>query len=69
MRVALWRALHVEVYPPPRVFEDLVGLRLAAPEEGWRARPDMNPQFTRAFRASIVGRARFVEDLVLEQIG
>jgi methyltransferase (TIGR00027 family) len=66
LRVALWRALHVEVDAPPHVFEDAVGLQLVAPEEGWQSRPDMSP-FTRPFRASIVARARFVEDLVLEQ--
>jgi methyltransferase (TIGR00027 family) len=68
-RVALWRALHVQVDPPPHVFEDEIGLRLAAPAEGWRLRPDMNPEWTRVFRASIVARARFVEDLVVEQAG
>jgi methyltransferase (TIGR00027 family) len=68
VRVALWRALHVEVDPPPHVFEDVVGLRLAAPDEGWRSRPDMSP-FTRPFRASILARARFIEDLVAEQVG
>jgi len=66
VRTALWRALHVEVDPPPHVFEDVVGLQLAAPDEGWRSRPDMSP-FTRPFRASIVARARFVEDLVAER--
>jgi len=66
VRVALWRALHVEVDSPPHVFEDEVGLKLAAPVEGWRSRPDMSP-FTRPFRASIVARARFIEDLVAEQ--
>jgi methyltransferase (TIGR00027 family) len=66
VRVALWRALHVEVDPPPHVFEDEVGLKIAAPADGWRSRPDMSP-FTRPFRASIVARARFVEDLVVEQ--
>ena len=40
-----------------------------APDEGWRRRPDMDPQFTRPFRASIVARARFIEDLVVEQAG
>ena len=69
IRVALWRALHVEVDPPPHVLEDLVGLKLAAPEAGWRERPDMNPQFIKAFRASIVARARFIEDLVVERAG
>src|SRR5215212_2942518 len=68
VRVALWRALHVEVDPPPHVFEDVVGLKLAAPDAGWRSRPDMSP-FTRPFRASIVARARFIEDLVAEQAG
>ncbi len=66
VRVALWRALHVEVDPPPHVFEDEVGLKLAAPEDGWRSRPDMSA-FTRPFRASILARARFIEDLVTEQ--
>jgi methyltransferase (TIGR00027 family) len=66
VRVALWRALHLEVDPPPHVLEDGVGLKLAAPDEGWRSRPDMSP-FTRPFRASIVARARFIEDLVTEQ--
>src|SRR5438046_10146493 len=66
VRVALWRALHVEVDSPPHVLEDEVGLKLAAPDDGWRSRPDMS-SFTRPFRASIVARARFIEDLVAEQ--
>jgi len=69
VRVALWRAMHVQVDPPPHVIQDEVGLRLAAPDEGWRGRPDMHPQWTSAFRASIVARARFVEDLVAERAG
>lgn len=68
VRTALWRALHVEVDSLPHVFEDEVGVKLVAPEEGWRNRPDMSP-FTQPFRASIVARARFVEDLVAEQGG
>src|SRR5215217_2664514 len=66
VRVALWRALHVEVDSPPHVLEDQIGLKLAAPDAGWRSRPDMSP-FTRPFRASILARARFIEDLVVEQ--
>jgi len=66
VRVALWRALHVEVDPPPQVLEDAVGLKLAAPDDGWRDRPDMSP-FTKPFRASILARARFIEDLVVER--
>jgi methyltransferase (TIGR00027 family) len=68
VRVALWRALHVEVDAPPHVLEDTIGLALAAPEEGWRQRGDMHPEGTRLFRASIVARARFIEDLVVEQL-
>lgn len=66
VRVALWRALHLEADDQPHVFADEVGLKLVAPDADWRERPDMSP-FTRAFRASIVGRARFIEDLVAEQ--
>ncbi|MCU1375011.1 MAG: hypothetical protein JWO68_2297 [Actinomycetia bacterium] len=69
VRVALWRALHVELDAPPHVFEDELGLQLAAPEEGWRDRGDMHPEGTKGFRASIVARARFIEDLVVEQAG
>ena len=67
VRVALWRALHVEVDSPPHVFEDTVGLKLAAPDDRWRERPDMSP-FTRPFRASIVARARFIEDLLEQEV-
>jgi methyltransferase (TIGR00027 family) len=69
VRVALWRALHVLVDPPPHVLEDEVGLKLADPDDGWRSRPDMDPDGTRLFRASIVARARFIEDLVVEHAG
>jgi methyltransferase (TIGR00027 family) len=69
VRVALWRAIHVQIDAPPHVLEDEIGLKLVAPDDGWRSRPDMDPQFTRLFRASIVARARFIEDLVVEQAG
>lgn len=65
VRVALWRALHVQFDPLPHVLKDEVGLHLAAPGEDWRRRPDMDPDFTRPFRASVVARSRFIEDLVL----
>jgi len=68
-RVALWRALHVQSDAPPHVLEDEIGLKLLAPNEDWRSRGDMDPQFTRPFRASIVARARFIEDLVVEEVG
>ncbi|MFE9574676.1 class I SAM-dependent methyltransferase [Streptomyces sp. NPDC006692] len=67
VRTALWRAMHLLVDPPPHVIEDEIGLRLAAPGDGWRARPDMDPQATSGFRAAIVARARFSEDLIAEQ--
>jgi len=66
-RTALWRALHMQVDPAPHVLEDEVGLRLLEPGEDWRTRPDMDQAFTSPFRASIVARARFVEDLVEDQ--
>jgi methyltransferase (TIGR00027 family) len=67
VRTALWRALHVEVDAPPYVLEDRVGLQLAGPDPDWRQRPDMNEYATGGVRASIVARARFIEDLVAEQ--
>jgi len=69
VRVALWRAMHVQIDPSPHVLEDEIGLALAAPDEGWRQRPDMNAGATRRFRAGVVARARFVEDLLVEQLG
>jgi methyltransferase (TIGR00027 family) len=67
VRVALWRAIHVQVDPPPHVLEDEIGLRLAAPADGWRRRGDMDPEGTRRYRAGIVARAGFVEDLLADQ--
>jgi methyltransferase (TIGR00027 family) len=49
------------------VVEDEIGLQLAAPGDDWRDRPDMDPQATSGFRAAIVARARFIEDLIAEQ--
>ncbi|WP_330319105.1 class I SAM-dependent methyltransferase [Streptomyces platensis] len=66
-RTALWRAMHVQVDPPPHVLKDEIGLQLAAPDDGWRRRPDMDPHATRRIRAAIVARARFIEDLIAEQ--
>jgi methyltransferase (TIGR00027 family) len=67
VRVALWRALHVQVDAPPHVLADEIGLRLVAPDARWRERPDMHPARTSRSRASIVARARFIEDLVEER--
>jgi methyltransferase (TIGR00027 family) len=67
VRVALWRALHVQLDQSPHVLEDEIGLKLVAPDADWRQRPDMEPRFTAGFRAAIVARARFTEDLVSEE--
>lgn len=67
VRTALWRAMHVRVDPPPHVLEDEIGLRLAAPGDDWRRRPDMEPHVTSALRAAVVTRSRFIEDLIADQ--
>ena len=67
VRTALWRAMHVEVDAKPHILEDEIGLKLIAPSSDWRQRPDMHPEFTKRLRASIVARARFIEDLIIEQ--
>ncbi|RPE41836.1 methyltransferase (TIGR00027 family) [Streptomyces sp. Ag109_O5-1] len=69
VRTALWRALHLHADAPPHVIEDEVGLRLSGAGDDWRARSDMDVEATRRTRASIVARARFVEDLVEAEAG
>ncbi|WP_347158460.1 class I SAM-dependent methyltransferase [Pontibacter chitinilyticus] len=66
IRTALWRALHVQIDEKPPILEDEVGFRLINPEKNWQERPDM--KYTKRLRASIVARARFVEDVAKEQI-
>jgi methyltransferase (TIGR00027 family) len=68
VRVALWRAMHVQIDSLPHVLEDEIGLQLINPDAGWQQRPDMHPQGTSGYRASIVGRTRLIEDLVVEQV-
>ncbi len=65
VRTVLWRALHLRVDAEPHIFEDEIGLELVAPSGDWQERPDM--KYTKRLRASIVARARFIEDLVIEQ--
>lgn len=65
VRTALWRALHVQVDAEPYILEDEIGLKLVAPSDDWQQRPDM--RFTQRLRASVVGRARFVEDFIVDQ--
>lgn len=67
IRVALWRALHVEHDDSPHVLNDSLGA-LIANEPNWKLRPDMDPQWTSRIRPSIVARARFIEDLIMEEM-
>ncbi|PZF74363.1 class I SAM-dependent methyltransferase [Taibaiella soli] len=67
VRTALWRAIHLEIDAKPAVIEDEIGLKLIAPQEDWQQRPDMHADFTKRLRASIVARARFIEDLIIDQ--
>ena len=66
MRTALWRALHVLTNGKPYVIDDKIGYDLIKPGEDWQERPDM--KYTKRLRASIVARARFVEDVAKEEI-
>lgn len=65
VRTALWRALHLQVDAKPPILKDEIGLKLIAPPKDWQQRPDM--KYTKRLRASIIARARFIEDLVIEQ--
>ena len=67
VRTALWRALHVQLDASPHLIEDEIGLALADPEPDWRQRPDMHPVGTGDYRAAIVARTRFVEDLLVDE--
>lgn len=66
VRTALWRAMHVQIDDPPHLIDDEIGLALADPEDGWRRRGDMHPQGTGPYRAAIVARTRYVEDLLTD---
>ena len=65
VRTSLWRALHIKVDANPHILEDDIGLKLISPPDDWQERPDM--KYTNRLRASIVARARFIEDFVIEQ--
>jgi methyltransferase (TIGR00027 family) len=65
VRTALWRALHLQADAKPYILEDEIGLKLVAPPDDWQQRPDM--KFTKRLRASIIARARFIEDLIIEE--
>lgn len=68
VRTALWRALHVEVDAAPHVIDDRIGLTLVDPPADWRERPDMDAHATARNRAGIAARARYVEDLVADEL-
>jgi methyltransferase (TIGR00027 family) len=65
VRTALWRALHRQVDAKPYILEDEIALRLISPPDDWQERPDM--KYTRRLRASVIARARFIDDLIIEQ--
>ena len=65
VRTALLRALHVQADAKPHVFEDEIGLKLISPRKDSQKHSDT--KFAQRFRASIVARARFIEDLIIEQ--
>ncbi len=67
VRTALWRALHVQLDDPPHVLDDEIGLALVAPPDDWRDRGDMHAVGTRDYRAAVVARTRFVEDLLVSE--
>ena len=66
LRTALWRALHVLTDDKPYIIEDMVGYELIQPDNDWRERPDM--KYTKRLRASVVARARFIEDVAKAEI-
>lgn len=66
VRTAMWRALHVHLDAKPYIFEDEIGLKLISIEGSWQRKRDT--KFAKRFRASIVARARFIEDIISEQI-
>ena len=65
VRTALWRALHTQVDTKPHILEDEIGLKMIAPHDDWQQRPDM--KYTKRLRASIIARARFIEDLIIKE--
>ncbi len=65
---ALLRAMHVDSDPPPHILVDEVGLRLTGHERPVRLPPGMSEETAKRLRISIVLRARYIEDLVTEQV-
>jgi methyltransferase (TIGR00027 family) len=80
---AVWRALHVRRDPPPHVLEDELGLRMAdcaetltglgyaLSDEGgarWIDLPPFGGPLADLLRPLMVGRARFVEDVLLSLV-
>jgi methyltransferase (TIGR00027 family) len=59
--------MHVEADPPPHLLVDDLGRRLIAHEGPVRLPPGMSEETAGRLRASIVLRARYIEDLVIER--
>jgi len=56
VRVALWRALHVQADSPPHVFVDDVGLRLVAPHDAQQANAAFTAQDLIARKDELFGK-------------
>ena len=67
VRTALWRGLHLKIDSAPYIFSDDLGAKIIN-ELDWETRPDMDPERSLGPRASIVARARLIEDLLEKEI-
>ncbi|MFO0882622.1 MAG: class I SAM-dependent methyltransferase [Pirellulales bacterium] len=67
IRMALWRALHLEA-DAPRIPSRQLRSSLSLPRLAGKTRPDTAPSRVLLASASIVARARFVEDLLTSKI-
>lgn len=64
VRVSLWRALHCKIDDQPLVFNDPLGEKIVQ-DPDWQNRPDMEPEFCKIMRSSIIARSKYVEDYLL----
>ena len=69
IRVALWRALHLEVDAAPPVLDDSLGLLLADPEPGWRDRFESITVYQRGWRLGGKGASSRGEHGRIEEHG
>ncbi len=55
----------MQIDAEPYIIKDEIGLKLIDPPAGWKEQPDM--KYTKRLRASVAARARFIEDLIIEE--